>query len=125
MFDIKTKEILGYINGTPALLSALYDANLLPEQTMSDPLQWVRTVLIAELFKRNEEAMGAIHRFDDIGIKATKERDALRAELTELGKAFDGQTKELETAVALLEELGAEHALEYRRRAYPDLYPRP
>ena len=39
--------------------------------------------------------------------------------------AFEGQQEELETAVALLEELGPEHALEYRRRAYPTLYPRP
>lgn len=48
-----------------------------------------------------------------------------RSEVAKLGEAFDAQTLELETAVALLEELGAEHALEYRRRAYPTLYPRP
>ncbi len=38
--------------------------------------------------------------------------------------AFDDQTRELENAVALLEELGPEHALEYRRRTYPTIYPR-
>jgi len=39
--------------------------------------------------------------------------------------AFDDQSRELEIAVTLLEELGSEHALEFRRRTYPTLYPRP
>lgn len=42
-----------------------------------------------------------------------------------LSDAFGDQARELETAVKLLEELGAQHALEFRRRAYPELYPRP
>jgi len=39
--------------------------------------------------------------------------------------AFEDQIRELENAVELLEELGPEHALEFRRRTYPTLYPRP
>ncbi len=38
--------------------------------------------------------------------------------------AFDGQSRELEIAYELLEELGPEHILEYRRRAYPSLWKR-
>lgn len=39
--------------------------------------------------------------------------------------AFSDQIRELENAVELLEELGPEHALEFRRRTYPTLYHRP
>ena len=49
---------------------------------------------------------------------------AARAEYERNEAAFDDQTRELENAVTLLEELGPEHALEFRRRTYPTLYPR-
>lgn len=49
---------------------------------------------------------------------------AARDELKVWDLAFNDQTRELENAVAMLEELGPEHALEYRRRTYPGLYPR-
>lgn len=51
--------------------------------------------------------------------------DAARTEHHRNEAAFDDQTRELENAVTLLEELGPEHALEFRRRTYPTLYPRP
>lgn len=37
---------------------------------------------------------------------------------------FDGQSKELEAACELLEELGPEHLHEYRMRAYPTIWKR-
>lgn len=51
--------------------------------------------------------------------------DAARSENERNEAAFDDQTRELENAVTLLEELGPEHAMEFRRRTYPTLYPRP
>ena len=42
--------------------------------------------------------------------------DAARAENERNEAAFDDQTRELENDVTLLEELGQEHALEFRRR---------
>jgi hypothetical protein len=52
------QEILAYINKTPELLSLLYDLNLLPEQTMDAPHQWIRTVVITNLFRKAEESKG-------------------------------------------------------------------
>lgn len=51
--------------------------------------------------------------------------DAARKDHHRNEAAFDDQSRELENAVTLLEELGPEHALEFRRRTYPTLYPRP
>jgi hypothetical protein len=45
-------EVLKYINGTPELLSMLYDVDLLPEQTMNDSRQWLRTLLVVRLHRR-------------------------------------------------------------------------
>lgn len=56
--------------------------------------------------------------------ECSQEHAKREAKIQELEAAFDDQTRELETAVSLLEELGAEHALEFRRRAYPNLYTR-
>lgn len=53
-----------------------------------------------------------------------QQAELAREELTANELAFDDQSRELDIAVGLLEELGPEHALEYRRRAYPTLYPR-
>ena len=49
------KATLDYINSKPECLSVLYDVDLLPEQTMNDPRQWLRTFLIARLFQRIDE----------------------------------------------------------------------
>lgn len=66
---------------------------------------------------------------DEPGQKALLRIEArvkeLEAKLAQSGLAFEDQARELENAVGLLEELGPEHALEFRRRTYPDLYPRP
>ena len=57
--------------------------------------------------------------------EASARVEAIRDEQqNQLLAAFDQQADELRIAVALLEELGPEHALEFRRRAYPALYPR-
>lgn len=50
---------------------------------------------------------------------------AARMEYHRGESAFNDQTRELEIAVRLLEEIGANHAMEYRYRAYPNLWPRP
>jgi len=50
--DEPTREILRYINETPDVQSVLYDVDLLPEQTMREPRQWLRTILIVRLFQR-------------------------------------------------------------------------
>jgi len=50
--DEPTKEVLHFINTNPEVLSVLYDVNLLPEQTMKDPRQWLRTLLVVRLFQR-------------------------------------------------------------------------
>lgn len=44
------REILLYINDTPALLSVLYDTDLLPEQTQ-ETSDYYRTLLIAAAWK--------------------------------------------------------------------------
>lgn len=44
------REALLYINDTPALLSLLYDTNLLPEQTHGTS-DYYRTLLIAHAWK--------------------------------------------------------------------------
>jgi hypothetical protein len=54
--DEKVKEALKYINETPELQSMLYDVNLLPEQTLKDPLNLVRTLLITHLHQRAAQA---------------------------------------------------------------------
>ena len=46
------KQILDYVNTHPEVMSTLYDVGLLPEQTMKDPHNWLRTVLIVKLFER-------------------------------------------------------------------------
>ncbi len=56
--DEATKAILSYINTTPEVLSVLYDVDLLPEETMQDPGNWLRTVLVVKLFQR-------IHHLED------------------------------------------------------------
>jgi hypothetical protein len=40
-------DICALVNGTPVLQSLLYDLNLLPEQTMRDPLRWGHTQSVA------------------------------------------------------------------------------
>jgi hypothetical protein len=62
-------QILAYINSQPELTSMLYDTDLLPEQTMRDPRQFLRTVLVTELHKRANIAKATINKLlDDIAI---------------------------------------------------------
>ncbi len=49
------RELLNYINDTPRLLSLLYDIDLLPEQTLNSKY-WIKTLIIAEQWKANNEA---------------------------------------------------------------------
>ena len=44
-------DTLKFINNTPQCLSILYDLNLLPEQTLSTPSEFQKTVAIADLVK--------------------------------------------------------------------------
>ena len=51
------EEILKFINDTPELLSLLYDLNLLPEQTLNDPQNYLRTCVITQLMKENKSIL--------------------------------------------------------------------
>lgn len=53
-------QILAYINSQPELTSMLFDVDLLPEQTMRDPRQFLRTVLCTELHKRATVAKATV-----------------------------------------------------------------
>lgn len=47
-------RLLKHINDSPALLSALYDLDLLPEQLESDSRDWRRMIYIAQSHRLGE-----------------------------------------------------------------------
>ena len=75
---------------------------------------------VQRLFEELEVAMSHTQRWSYWGPLI----DAAKREHRRNEAAFDGQSRELETACTLLEELGPEHIHEYRCRAYPKLYKR-
>jgi len=58
-FDITqtTVELKAYINGTPELLSLLYDLDLMPEQVRPDTQDWFRMLMIASWHKTKSESL--------------------------------------------------------------------
>lgn len=50
-YSLEEKSLLEFISGTPALMSLLYDTNLLPEQTHSTR-DFGRTMLIAAYWRK-------------------------------------------------------------------------
>jgi len=79
--------------------------------------------MTGQIFRLINEAEAELCR----GVRASYWKpviEAAREENKRNEAAFEDQTRELEIAVGLLEELGEEHAHEYRMRAYPALYPR-
>ena len=50
------RELLGYINKSPPLLSLLYDLNLLPEQTLNDPGPHALMVMVCVGFRAGVES---------------------------------------------------------------------
>lgn len=49
------KDLYQYINETPRLLSLLYDIDLLPEQTMNEPIYHIKTLRIADAWRDNSK----------------------------------------------------------------------
>lgn len=49
------KKILGYLNKKPALLSLLYDLDLLPEQLQRGTRKWRMMIILTIGFKCGEE----------------------------------------------------------------------
>lgn len=49
------KALHGYINGTPQLLSLLYDMDLMPEQLERRTLDYKRMIILAEWFRAKEQ----------------------------------------------------------------------
>ncbi|HLP30744.1 MAG TPA: hypothetical protein VK150_05240 [Geothrix sp.] len=45
------QEVLRYINATPEMQSILYDIDLLPEQTMKHPGNWMRTCMVVQIYQ--------------------------------------------------------------------------
>ncbi len=45
------QQLLQYVNNTPALLSLLYDLDLMPEQLERGSRDWVRMLMIAKAWK--------------------------------------------------------------------------
>lgn len=52
--DPEIQAALKFINTTPECQSILYDLDLLPEQTMKDPRQFMRTLTFVGLLQRIE-----------------------------------------------------------------------
>lgn len=56
----KEKEIrtlLKYLNDTPALLSVLYDIDMLPEQLEPNTVEWLRLMILISAWKDREDDM--------------------------------------------------------------------
>ncbi|MGP1667685.1 MAG: hypothetical protein ACTS5I_17660 [Rhodanobacter sp.] len=48
------RDLLDYINVTPAMQSLLYDLDMLPEQLQRAPRDWCRMLIIAAHWRANQ-----------------------------------------------------------------------
>lgn len=51
MSDTPPTDLLQYINATPALLSLLYDLDLMPEQLAVGSKDWMRMLQLAQWYR--------------------------------------------------------------------------
>ena len=49
------KLLMYYMHATPRLMSLLYDMDLMPEQTVDNKREYLRTIMLIEAWKNNEE----------------------------------------------------------------------
>ena len=91
--DPDIKGNLNYINDTPEAQSILYDLDLLPEQTMTHPRNFLRTMAFVAMLQRMEKLerlaalLGATWFYGDFTAETASEREQ-ESLMNELGFRF-------------------------------------